>query len=84
MLAGAVGDLELYILNFDDATHFKSTTNYTSVIDLAVYSLDIFHDFYWKVLEDLCGSDHYPIVISSPEVVLSTLTVKGHHLYSLC
>ena len=36
-------------------------------IDLIICSPDIFIDYSWQVLGDLCGSDHYPITIDSNE-----------------
>lgn len=71
MLAAAVEDLDLCILNSGEVTHYHTPSNSVSVLDLSLCSSDAFLDFSWRVTEDLCGSDHYPIVLASPEAVLS-------------
>jgi hypothetical protein len=35
----------------------------SNAIELSICSPSIFLDFKWSVHDDLCGSDHYPIVI---------------------
>ena len=37
---------------------------------LILYKYDALLDFTWSVTRDLCGSDHYPIFLSSPDVLL--------------
>ena len=36
-----------------------------SQIDLSVCDPSLVLDFEWRVHDDLCGSDHYPIILSS-------------------
>ncbi len=71
MLAAAVQDLDLCILNSGEVTHYHTPTNSGSVLDLSFCSSDAFLDFSWRVIEDLCGSDHYPLVLTSPEAISS-------------
>jgi len=47
-------------------------TGSSSAIDLNVCSPDIFLDIQWKTLNDLCGSDHYPISISYGSIETSS------------
>jgi len=46
------------------SSYVHPATGSSSAIDLSICSLDIFLDMQWKTLDDLCGSDHYPISIS--------------------
>ena len=38
-----------------------------SSIDLTLYSQVLLPNFTWKVTDDLCGSDHFPIIFSSTQ-----------------
>lgn len=65
MLASVVEDEELGVLNSGDMTHFHSQTGIFTAIDVSLCSFNIILDFNWKVLPNLHGSDHFPIVLSS-------------------
>ena len=52
------------LLNGDTPTHFTLHTGATSNIDLAMCSPDIAAGLHWEVIEEVFGSDHYPIIIS--------------------
>ncbi len=65
MLASVVEDWDLCVLNTGDPTHFHIQTGTLTAIDLTMTSPDCFLDFNWNVLNDLRGSDHYPILIKS-------------------
>jgi len=54
----------LCVLNDTSPTYIHPATGSSSAIDLSICSPDIFLDVQWKTLDDLCGSDHYPISIS--------------------
>ena len=54
---------EVAILNDDNPTHFHIQTGTHSNIDLSIVSANIELDFTWRVMEDLHGSDHYPILL---------------------
>ena len=58
-----IEDQELAIINTGEPTHFHVQTGTFSAIDLSICSPDCFLDFYWKVMDDGFGSDHFPIVI---------------------
>ena len=51
------------VLNTDIPTHFHVQTGTFSNIDLSISSADAELDFTWQVLEDLHGSDHFPILL---------------------
>ncbi len=69
MIASLLEELDLGLLDNGDPTHFNVQNNSTSVLDLCLCSSDALLDFTWKVTEDLCGSDHYPSLLSSPELI---------------
>lgn len=56
---------DVCLLNTIQHTHFHVQTGTTSAIDLTLSSPDLAPDFQWSVLDDLYGSDHFPIVIES-------------------
>ena len=53
----------LCILNDKSYTYFNSFTGSYSVIDLILYNPVSYMDYGWKVHDDLCGSDHFPILL---------------------
>lgn len=56
---------DLVLLNSNQPTYFCSQTGNSSNIDLSISSQNIAPYFDWHVLEDLYGSDHYPIFLKS-------------------
>ena len=46
-------------------THLDSSSATYSAIDLTLCDTSLFLDFTWRVYEDSCGSDHFPIVLLS-------------------
>lgn len=54
---------DLNIINNQQPTHFNISNGTTSIIDLAICSPRIHPYFEFNVLEDLSGSDHFPICI---------------------
>ena len=52
------------ILNSGEYTHYQIQTGSCSCIDLTICSSCCLADFDWRVLDDLHGSDHFPIVVS--------------------
>jgi len=62
----------LCILNDTAFTYIHPTTGSSSAIDLSICSPDIFLDMQWKTLDDLCGSDHYPISITYGSIETSS------------
>jgi ribonuclease HI len=64
-------NLDLCLLNNKQPTYLSPATGSLSAIDLSVCSPSIFLDWEWKVEEDNCGSDHFPIVIKITQYVNS-------------
>ena len=56
---------DLIALNEDYPTFYRSFDQVTSNIDLALVTNTCATDFSWNILDDLYGSDHYPILISA-------------------
>ncbi|KAG7174159.1 RNA-directed DNA polymerase from transposon BS-like 1, partial [Homarus americanus] len=68
LIASIIEEMDLGIFNTGDNTHYHVQTNTTTVIDLSLCSADSLMDFEWRVTDNLKGSDHYPILLSSSEV----------------
>lgn len=45
--------------------YLNPATGSYSVIDLSLCDPTIYMDYSWKVHDDTCGSDHFPIIMSS-------------------
>ena len=55
---------DLVLLNDKSSTYLHPATGSYSSLDLTICSPEIFPDFNWKVVDDLHGSDHFPIQVS--------------------
>ncbi|KAI5708247.1 hypothetical protein M8J77_018932 [Diaphorina citri] len=55
---------DLSLLNTGDATHFNLSYCSESAIDLSFCSASIYPDIKWHVTDDLCFSDHFPILLT--------------------
>ena len=60
----------LLLYNNKSYTYLHPGTGTYSAIDLALADASIFLDYSWKVHDDTCGSDHFPIILenSGPEL----------------
>ena len=56
----------LCLLNNKSPTYLHPATGSSSSLDLAFCDPSLYLDFNWSVHNDLCGSDHYPTVLSKP------------------
>ena len=56
-----ISNSDISLLNSGSKTHYHIQTGTYSTIDLSICSSDCFLDFDHTVLENLHGSDHYPI-----------------------
>ena len=67
MLERFVAAEDLVSLGGDHPTYFKTHNNIvvTSHIDLSLISSTCATDFSWSALDDLHGSDHYPVILSN-------------------
>ena len=72
---------ELVLLNDNSSTYLHPGTGSYSSFDLTICSSAIFPDFNWKVVDDLHGSDHFPIKLSEsgPSVQQRPLRWKLHN-----
>ncbi|GFR68200.1 RNA-directed DNA polymerase from mobile element jockey [Elysia marginata] len=52
------------LLNDKVPTFIHSASGSTSAIDLIIASPTVALDYSWSVHDDLCGSDHFPIILS--------------------
>lgn len=55
----------LCLLNKKTHTYIHPATGSRSALDLSFCDPSLFLDFAWSVHGDLCGSDHYPIILSN-------------------
>ena len=62
---------DVAVLNGDSPTHFHIQTGTFSNIDLALSSANAGLDYTWQVMEDLHGSDHYPILLKAVDGMAS-------------
>jgi len=53
------------ILNTGNPTYFHPGTGSLSAVDLSLCLSSLYLDLSWSVHEDLCESDHYPVVITT-------------------
>ena len=65
LIESLLEDSDLTLLNSKTPTFKHSAYHTTSEIGLAVASPTMALDFQWSVHDDLCGSDHFPIFLTS-------------------
>ena len=53
----------LCLMNNKTATYLHPATGTYSSIDLSICHPNVFLDYSWEVHDDLCGSDHFPILL---------------------
>ena len=64
-LEAVITDHKLCLLNDRSSTYLHPATGTYSSIDLSICSPSLLLDFDWKVGDDLCGSDHFPILLAN-------------------
>ena len=74
MIEQLILDNDWSILNNGQPTHYYSQTNTESVIDLTICSPECRLAFQYEVLDQLWGSDHYPVVL---ETIIHKNDCKG-------
>ena len=57
----------LCLLNNKSATYLHPATGTLSSLDLAFCDPSLYLNYTWSVHNDLCGSDHYPTILSQPD-----------------
>ena len=68
MLEDLFSKMELCILNDGSATYIHPATSSTSALDLSICGPSLVIDYEWNIHEDLCGSDHFPVILTSNAV----------------
>ena len=71
MISDLMLQLSLSLLNDGSATYLHSGSGSQSAIDLSICDPSLYLDFSWKLHDDLCGSDHFPVIIHSDMAVPS-------------
>jgi len=56
---------DIILFNDKSRTYFHAATGSFTSIDLTLCSSSLLVDFSWKVGSDLCGSDHFPIILEN-------------------
>ena len=69
LLASFIEDEGLEVLNSGDVTHFHSQTGTFTSIVVSLCTSNSLLDFSWRVLPDLYGSDHFPILLETANSV---------------
>ena len=72
MVEELLDEFGLSLFNDGSPTHYTSFTNKFSHLDLSICDPSLLLDFDWKVHDDLCGSDHFPIILSSDTPAVSS------------
>lgn len=79
----------LFLLNTKSPTHISMSSGNQSSIDLSIASSSLFPLLQWSVIDDLHGSDHFPLLIlplswplSSPHKPIYNLSKADWMLYS--
>ena len=79
----------LCILNDNSPTYLKPSTDSYSAIDITLSELSSCMDYIWKVYDDLCGSDHSPIILETTQPIHDNnippswkINKRGKWLYS--
>ena len=68
MLEDLFPEMDLCILNDGSSTSIHPATGSTSVLDLSICGPSLVLDYEWNIHEDLCGSDHFPVILTSNAV----------------
>jgi hypothetical protein len=62
---------DLCLFNDKSLTYIHPATGHMSSLDLAICSPSLYLDYLFHVHDDLCGSDHFPTILSNDESSLS-------------
>ena len=64
-LENIINNYNLRLFNKKSPTHLDPSSATNSAIDLTLCDISLFLDFTWRVYENTCGSDYFPIVLES-------------------
>ena len=68
MLDDLFSVMDLCILNDGSSTYIHPAPGSASALDLSICSPSLVLDYEWKIHEKLCGSDHFPVILTSNTV----------------
>ena len=68
MLEDLFSEMDLCILNDGSSTYIHPATGSTSTLDLSICGHSLVLDYEWNIHEDLYGSDHFPMILTSNAV----------------
>ena len=68
MLEDFFSEMDLCILNDGSLTYIHPATGSTSALDLSICGPSLVLDYEWNIHEDLCESDHFPVILTSNAV----------------
>ena len=68
MLEDLFSEMDLCILNDGLSTYIHPANGSTSALDLSICGPSLVLDYEWNIHEDLCGSDHFPVILTSNAV----------------
>ena len=60
-----IANNNLFLLNDKVSTYIHPASGSKSAIDLSIATANVGADYSWAVHDDLCGSDHFPLIIQS-------------------
>ena len=72
MIEELLDECNLSLFNDGSPTHYTSFSGNFSHLDLSICDPSLLLEFDWKVHDDLCGSDHFPILLSSNNPTVDT------------
>ena len=67
ILEKIINENEMCLINNGALTYVNPSRGNYLAIDLTICNPTVYMDFTWKVHDDICGSDHFPILIKSTE-----------------
>ena len=62
-LENVIKSNNLCTLNNKSPTYLNPSSSYYSIIDITLSDPSSYMDYTWKVHDDPCGSDHFPIIL---------------------
>ena len=68
MLVDLFSEMDLCILNDGSLTYIHPATGSISALDLSICGPSLVLDYEWNIHEDLCGSVHFPVILTSNAV----------------
>ena len=72
-----IAENDLCLFNDKQPTYLHSPTRNYFALDLSICSPNIYLDFDWSVLDDLHGSDHFPIKMKKLNRQMKTIIPDG-------